>query len=142
MAADMNASAINNESDTFQWQRKKVSKLSVGLPVVKNLFLDVMSFTHTDYYGFSNGDILFSKDLMATIKVVDKFHNLHFPGTRFLIVGGRWNVNSTSIGTDVTNTSRLTYLRSIGKLQLPHTTDYFITPKNIPMERFCRCCGS
>ena len=136
MEVDMNSSPLSIESKKYRWQSRKVSKLSIGLPVVKNMFLDVISSTHTDYYGFANSDILFNKDLMPTLEAVHQFHNTRFPNTSFLIVGGRWNIDAKLVGTDVTNTTRLDHLRSGVEHQPPHTVDVFITSKHYPWKDF------
>lgn len=98
---DMAYNTVNRELDKHSWIRKKVSKSIKKLPIVKNMFVDVMNISHTPYYGYSNSDMLFSKDMLPTIHAIHKYHQETQPNRGFLIVGGRWNINS-----DIQNVTR------------------------------------
>ena len=129
MITSNNDSFITRETDARYWGKLKVTKTELDeLPVVKYMFMDLIEENLSKYYAYANSDMLFGQDLMTTLATIDIYHQLNHNDSGFLIVGGRWNVDTSLIGTDVTNHTHLMHLKSIGELQPGHTTDYFITP--------------
>ena len=130
MCTDTSPSFINNLTDYYKWTKRRISYSIRELPVVPNMFVDVMNSSDTLYYGYANSDILFSKDLIPSLESVHQFHHQHHENEGFLIVGGKRNVQSSLIGLeDVRDYDQLMKLKTNGTVVPGYAIDYFITSK-------------
>ncbi|KAH3721563.1 hypothetical protein DPMN_064811 [Dreissena polymorpha] len=102
-----------------------------GIPVLKHMYRDVMNLFNTSFYAFSNGDILFTKELIHTLAQMIKSttEDMRKP---ILIVGRRTNVENVTIdeGIDWQNIKRIS--KSRGKLFTGLAEDFFITTPTYP----------
>ncbi len=64
-----------------------------GTPVFKDMFIRVRELYNSTFHGFSNGDILFDRSLLRTLKAVAK---LQPPYNSTMVVGERSNFNVTT----------------------------------------------
>ncbi|CAH1800743.1 unnamed protein product [Owenia fusiformis] len=82
------------QSEQFGWTHIPQSKDITILrrPVLKDMFLKAQELSSSDYYGFTNGDILFyGEQLNETIHAVDKFLKAR-QFSAYIIVGMRTNI--------------------------------------------------
>lgn len=62
-----------------------------GLPFVRDMFEDARDRSRAEFYGYSNGDILFSDGLLKTLRALD---SIRLSNDRMLIIGIRKNFHS------------------------------------------------
>ena len=130
---------INDEVDVNPyWSRSPITNTYYGLPVVKNMYLEVQKSADTSYIGFSNSDILYDNLLLKSIRAVHDFHNQTYSfNSSLLIVGQRTDVNITTIGMDVTDDYRIGSLKNEGLTCRTDTIDYFIVnTRGYPWDNF------
>ena len=133
-------SLIKNFSSSYGWLNAPTNHSNQNLPIIKHLYLEAVNITNTTYYGFSNSDILFSRNLITTLRAVDSFHTKNHPGRPFLMVGRRRDVSIKEIGnlTGSFHEDLINDFKSKGKLRGTATIDYFITshPFHYPWAKF------
>ncbi|KAH3721824.1 uncharacterized protein LOC127855562 [Dreissena polymorpha] len=127
-----NESSIINECNQASVITLPLSAVAAGgIPVLKYMYRDVMNLFNTSFYAFSNGDILFTKELIHTLAQMIKSttEDMRKP---ILIVGRRTNVEHITIdeGSDWGNITRIS--KSKGKLFTHVAEDYFITTQTYP----------
>ncbi|XP_067651731.1 uncharacterized protein [Haliotis asinina] len=113
------------------WEVLPVSKTAaLGVPVLKYMFLDAIRRFKSNFYAYSNGDILFDEGLINTLRTVV---SAYFPPTNpILITGQRTNVQNVT-AAEATKMERLsTIAKQRGKLFITLAEDYFITDSTFP----------
>ncbi len=113
-----------------EWEVLPVSKTAAGIPVLKNMFIDVMSKYRSVFYGYCNGDILFDGGLIDTLLTIANASLRD--DTPILIIGRRTNVVNVTEqeSRDASNLSTIAKKR--GKLFMTLAEDYFITSPSFP----------
>ncbi|KAK3085019.1 hypothetical protein FSP39_022943 [Pinctada imbricata] len=115
------------------WKVLPIKRAFKGIPILKNMFLDAMKEVSSLFYAYSNGDILFTNQLIESLKaiLVSRFVNLSNP---VMVVGRRTNViditrKEASSWDNITNTAN-----ARGKLFIADAEDFFITTKVYPWK--------
>ena len=103
-----------------------------GIPVLKFMFLDVISTYNTPFYGFGNSDILFTDSLIETLAWINVSVNLDKP---VLIIGKRTNINYVGAKETETWKKLSAVASSRGKLFRGLAEDYFITSRFYPWKK-------
>ncbi len=122
---DIPSGILIDQAKRSGWKIYRVPKVNKNnMPFVKEMYFDVQTRVNSTYYGFVNGDILFTKGLVKTLKKVAFDFNVI--NSTVLIIGRRLNV-----WTDYNSTKWLYKFNDIlrksqnGKLYSTHAEDYF-----------------
>ncbi|KAK3611758.1 hypothetical protein CHS0354_014105 [Potamilus streckersoni] len=105
-----------------------------GIPAIKDMYKQARELYNTSWYGYFNGDILLTEDILETLKYVSSVSD-NFPNASILIIGRRMNVlNVTS--EEVTKMNGIKEsARSRGSLYEIDAEDYFITNRLFPWNK-------
>lgn len=130
-----NCSKVKLISEQAGWTVLPVIREAAACPILPDMFLEAQRKFRSTYYGYANGDLLFTDGLMKTLeKIFCKFQN----DKKILIVGRRTNVNSSLLsginsqfGDEVED-----YAIKYGERFQPDALDYFITNTLFPWENF------
>lgn len=114
------------------WNTLPIVKTGIGIPVLKDMYMTAMSKFNTRFYGYANGDILFTDNLLVTLFGV--MTNIHLKDNNVLITGQRTNVLGVSKRESTSYNSLREMLITRGKLFTPWAMDYFITTNNFPWK--------
>lgn len=122
------------------WTVLPVTLEAAGTPVLPAMFHDVMMKYKSRYYGFANGDILFTKKLTDTLEqIACQVESGSITDEKgILIVGRRINVPADKL----TDESALSWWKleqfsnQYGKLFQSDAEDYFITDSKYPWATF------
>jgi hypothetical protein len=119
-------------AEAYGWKTQRPPVTSRGLPVVKHMFIRALEMYNTPYYGYANGDILFTNDLMISLQGIS---NYTFHGIKgLLIVGKRINYNvslhSTQPLSHPYTFERVKQIAENSTLFQASAQDYFIVTKN------------
>ena len=127
-----NESEVGEECGRQGWDVFPVRVAAAdGIPVLKYMYHDVMAAYNTTFYAYSNGDILFTENLIDTLVSLINSLDLQKPA---LIIGKRTNVNNVT-EVEGSNWGNLTSIaKSRGKLFTGYAEDYFITPRIYPWK--------
>lgn len=127
-----NQSSVAKECRRHGWDVFPIRVWANGeIPVLKFMFLDIISFYNTSFYGFSNSDILFTDSLIETLTWLRKLRMISEP---VMLVGKRTNVNYVG-KEDIVTWKRLNEVASFrGKLFRGLAEDYFITSRYYPWK--------
>ena len=115
--------------ETFGWLTVRPPSTLYGLPVLKELFIRAQQLYSTPYYGYANGDLLFTDDLLVTLRAISGYH---FHGNKgLLIVGRRTNFNLTDLSSAHRYSFEEVRWRALnGSLFQYNAQDYFIVTKD------------
>nr|XP_022304841.1 uncharacterized protein LOC111111937 [Crassostrea virginica] len=112
------------------WRTLPVLKSKIGIPVLKNMYLEAMEQFNSTFYAYANGDILFTDTLLTFLRSVSENETLL--NNTLLIVGQRTNVKNVSAKEAVNFALLKNASKTRGKLFTTWAEDYFITTKNFP----------
>ena len=112
------------------WRTLPVLKSRIGIPVLKNMYLEAMEQFHSTFYAYANGDILFTDTLLTFLRSVSENETLL--NNTLLIVGQRTNVKNVSAEAAVNSALLKNASTTRGKLFTTWAEDYFITTKKFP----------
>ncbi|XP_060073237.1 uncharacterized protein LOC132553050 [Ylistrum balloti] len=125
-----NDSRIKKQSRDHGWTVFPVMSVGVeGIPVLKAMFQKVIQNFSTPYYGFANGDILFTETILESMLAARKYFN---HDENVMLTGRRINV------PHLTNKELVSYkfmekaAKERGNLFVISSEDYFITTKHFP----------
>lgn len=124
-----NSSALAAEARTSGWDVMPVSRASVGMPILKNMYLDAMAKYNSTLYAFANGDLLFTKSLVSTLLTVLTAWHLPLDTSPLLIVGLRTNVQNVTSSESATFDDITQTALTRGKAFIKMAEDYFIADK-------------
>lgn len=112
------------------WQTLPLQKAgNGGMPILKYMYLAAIENFRSDFYAFSNSDILFNGGLLKTLVTAKYTYDLTIP---ILITGTRYNVPNIT-DTEAKERSNLANIaKGRGELFLPWAADYFITTSSFP----------
>ncbi|XP_033735981.1 uncharacterized protein LOC117324303 [Pecten maximus] len=123
-----NDGQITKQSRDHGWTVFPVTHAGIdGIPVLKTMFQQVIREFSTPYYGFANGDILFTDTLLESLSVTRKYFN---HDENVMLTGRRINV------PHLTNKELVSYkymekvAKDRGELFVISSEDYFITTKH------------
>ncbi|KAK3086495.1 hypothetical protein FSP39_019205 [Pinctada imbricata] len=133
-----NESYVKKEALSKGWQVLpiRVTATKEKVPVLRHMFMDVMRVSNTPFLAYVNGDMLFTKSIVATLKSLQKairssLFNASYP---VLIVGQRLNVMNVSADEIKSEDKIRAMAKSRGKLFTEWGEDYFITTRNYPWK--------
>ena len=112
------------------WRTLPVLKSQIGIPVLKNMYLEAMKQFNSTFYAYANGDILFTDTLLTFLMSINKNETLL--SNTLLIVGQRTNVKNVSAEEAVNFDLLKNASTTRGKLFTTWAEDYFITTKKFP----------
>ena len=95
----------------------------LGLPFLKDIFIDLQRKHKSTFYGYVNGDILFDESLVRTLLGVTKYLKSI---SNILITGRRINYKMNR--EKITNLGEVKNMSLNGQLFTTDAEDYFITP--------------
>lgn len=119
---------LSNRVRKAGWDVMLPKTSSIGVPILKFMYLDVMKKYNAHFYGYSNGDLLFTHTLVKTLLKL-KPYSEH----PMLIVGQRTNVRDVT-ESQASSHENITLLAKKGKLFTPWGEDYFITDSKYPWK--------
>lgn len=115
------------------WHVYQAPAILCDVPVLRFMFADVMTKFDSVFYGYANGDILFTENLVETLTLIKQYHKqMAKPPHNFssvFVTGRRTNVDITNL-TEVWETQTVTQLARRGNLMTAYGQDYFIMTKN------------
>lgn len=104
-----------------------------GAPVLRTMFQTVQKlYTSSQLYGYVNSDIVFSENLLETLKHVIAVTNLSAP---VFMTGRRTNVENLTPAEAESSESLQKVAKSRGGLFGANAEDYFITNKAFPWDK-------
>ena len=130
-----NCSKVQQISKRAGWTVLPVIQEAADCPVLPSMFLEAQHKFDSTFYGYANGDLLFSDGLVKTLqKIRCEFRDKK----KLLIVGKRTNVFASlltelnsQLGKEVEE-----YVVKYGERFQPDALDYFITDQFFPWENF------
>ncbi|KAL3873608.1 hypothetical protein ACJMK2_036704 [Sinanodonta woodiana] len=107
-------------------------------PVLKQMFHTVQQQFKTDFYGYSNGDLLFEEGLYKTLQKIACQMNETIRTKPILIVGKRTNIDAEILNSGVVSSGQKMqeYAMSFGNLFHADALDFFITNTVFPWQDF------
>ena len=127
-----NESSVASECEKQGWEVFPIRVAAAGgVPVLKFMYVDVIAAFNSTFYGYANGDILFTNQIVETLLSIAKAIDLE---KATLIVGKRTNVVNVTEdeGSSWENITRISKER--GQLFTGYAEDYFITQRNYPWK--------
>lgn len=122
------------------WEILPVTQEAVGVPVLPDMFQDVMKKYRSPFYGFANGDLLFTGKLTDTLEqIFCKMTNGEINVDKgILIMGRRINVPADILTSEsaVSWPKLEQFANQYGKLFQSDAQDYFITDARYPWSTF------
>ncbi|XP_069113165.1 uncharacterized protein [Argopecten irradians] len=126
-----NNNIISKEVRKKGWNSLPVHQASFGIPVLKFMYRDVLKVAKSHFYGYSNGDIIFTSTLIHTLTAV--VNSTVIPKDRpIMIIGRRTNVLNVTPEEASSEESVSKTARKRGKLFTDYAEDYFITTADYP----------
>ncbi|KAK3611769.1 hypothetical protein CHS0354_014120 [Potamilus streckersoni] len=124
-----------NKVQFIYWNIVTLSPNSkTGIPIIKDMYVQANKLYNTSWYGYFNGDILLTEDILETLEYVSSVSD-NFPNASILIIGRRINVlNVTSEEVRKINGVKES-ARSRGSLYEIDAEDYFITNRLFPWTK-------
>jgi hypothetical protein len=74
---------------------------SLGTPYIASMFEQTIARYDAEFYGYVNGDILFTEEVVTTMKAVSAAIQRGEVDRRVLVFGRRFNVNMTEDVADL-----------------------------------------
>ncbi|KAJ8321514.1 hypothetical protein KUTeg_000935, partial [Tegillarca granosa] len=117
-----------------EWDVLPLNKVSKeGIPVLKNMFIEIISRYRSTFYGFANSDILFTSELIHTLHGV-LTTSLFDTAKPAMFIGQRKNVENMCDGIGE-KWKAIDFISSkSGSLFHEAAQDYFITNKIFPWK--------
>lgn len=119
------------EAKSRGWNVLPVTKTAVGIPILKYMYLQAMSKFKSKFYAYSNGDILFTDGLVATLLSALSFKVDY--SVPMMMVGQRTNVQYVT-AQEASTFDNVAKAGKRGKLFTTFAEDYFITTPNYPWK--------
>ncbi|ELT98933.1 hypothetical protein CAPTEDRAFT_218061 [Capitella teleta] len=117
---DAVARNISETASQLGWNVRPVPKYHKNVPVLRHMFIEAQNISQTPYYGYANGDILFTNTLLDTLSGVYDYRLKNV-----LMVGRRTNVYVSK--KDLVTSSSVTMQARNASLFMTNAQDYFIT---------------
>lgn len=143
MLPNVNLIVFSNSKEVKYYSKRAgftvlpIMVVAEGVPVLPAMFTAATNQFKSEFYGFANGDILFTRTLVDTLEHI--LCNLEESSRRrgVLIVGRRYNVPASRVTDEVaTSWNRLDRLSRTSSLFQADAEDYFITDKAYPWDTF------
>lgn len=134
-----NSSSLAEQARAHGWQTLPVSREAVGVPILKNMYLDAMDRFNSTLYAFANGDVLFTLSLIHTLLAILTSPHLPLDSQPVLVVGTRVNVNMVTARETETFDDIINMARMRGKVFTTMAEDYFVTDRYVKCSCICLC---
>ncbi|XP_053400113.1 uncharacterized protein LOC123542351 isoform X2 [Mercenaria mercenaria] len=132
-----NSTGVKYYSAEAGFQVLPIIEEASGAPVLPAMFGAVMKKFQSEFYGFANGDILFTKTLVDTLEHVLCSLGQIRRQNGILIVGRRVNVPARLVTDKIAMSwKQLDRISHSGSLFQSDAEDYFITDKSYPWHKF------
>ncbi|XP_076449192.1 uncharacterized protein LOC143285679 [Babylonia areolata] len=129
-----NETEMTSQAQKFGWETLPVSRTAIGVPVLKNMYLDAMSNFNSTLYAFANGDILFTKGLLDSLRAILDDPALPLDKHPLLVIGRRTNVAMVTEAESATFDNITRIAKDRGKLFMAMAEDFFITDRKFPWD--------
>ena len=126
---------VFEEAFQNQWMAlpEKSNRKCAGPPLLPHMFVDAkMRVDDAFLYGFSNADILFSDNLLRTIKFLETSPDLR--NKSFMVIGRRTNFDFHLHAAEFISKDDIDKLVSQTE-QVQKSSDYFFTTKDFPWDK-------
>ena len=124
------ASVWAERARTSGWQVRHVPRTKVGLPVLKDMFLDIITSSKDDddalFYAYANSDILFDESLVTTLLYIARVYKQISYG--LFMTGRRTNVPIEMVG-GLTSSKQVKDISEKGQEGPPNAEDYFVVTR-------------
>ncbi|KAK3609305.1 hypothetical protein CHS0354_038013 [Potamilus streckersoni] len=134
-----NDAKVKDYSEKAGWLVLPIGTTVAGdAPVLKQMFHTVQQQFKTDFYGYSNGDLLFEEGLYKTLKKIACQMNETIHTKPLLIVGKRTNINAEILDSGVVTSGQKMQKHAVtfGSLFNADALDFFITNYVFPWQDF------
>ncbi|KAL3855446.1 hypothetical protein ACJMK2_014657 [Sinanodonta woodiana] len=105
-----------------------------GIPAISDMYKEARNLFNTSWYGYFNGDILLTEDIVETLEYVSSVSE-YFPNASILIIGRRVNVLNVTSEEVRSQNGIMASARSRGSLYEIDAEDYFITNRFFPWSK-------
>ncbi|XP_052061777.1 uncharacterized protein LOC127701844 [Mytilus californianus] len=122
---------LSKEIKEKGWDVIPPTKTAVGVPILKYMYLEVMKRYSAHFYGYVNGDILLTQNLIDSLQFI--FNSNVNQSEPMLIVGQRTNVKEVT-AEQASTFENITKVSKTGILFTPWGADYFITNAVYPWK--------
>ena len=126
---------VFEEAVKNQWQAlpEKSNRKCAGPPLMPHMYVDAKKHVNDAFiYGFSNADILFSDNLLTTIKFIETSEDLK--NKSFMIIGRRTNFDFHLHPAEFISKTDINKLVS-EREQVQKSSDYFFTNADFPWDK-------
>lgn len=119
---------------SYGWDVIKPLRVENGTkpPVLKDMFRLAMSRYKTEWFGYVNADILFTKDLILNLEMLTKKYNSST--SRIMLTGRRTNVENLTNLNPVSESNIQQFAEQYGRLYKEDAEDFFISTKSFPWQ--------
>ncbi|CAC5385621.1 unnamed protein product [Mytilus coruscus] len=126
-----NEEFVREEAESRGWRVMPIRKSSIGLPILKYMYMDIKKSFSSLFIAYSNSDILFTDSIVKTLIVVLQSN---LSKTNELLLTGR-RINVVNV-TDIEASSSKNILKASerGELYAGDALDYFITTSGYPWK--------
>ena len=98
-----------------------------SVSMLKHLFLDTMRNIHTPFYMYTNGDILYNRNLIQTVRQINLLVENRLIRNKLLIIGRRLNHKITRY---VNREKDIESMAKLSRIFIKEAQDYFIVTRN------------
>lgn len=133
-----NSSEVQYYSQLAGWHTLPVIEEADGVPVLSAMFSAAMEKFDSIFYGFANGDIIFTDSILVTLQRIWCDLIIKQLVQNMLIIGRRVNVPADLITNEVAKSwaQIISISQEHGSLFQTDAEDYFITDRNFPWKNF------
>ncbi|XP_063443069.1 uncharacterized protein LOC134723385 [Mytilus trossulus] len=122
---------VRDEAESKGWRVLPVRNSSIGLPILKYMYMEIQKSFSSPFIAYSNSDLLFTDSIIKTLNVISQ-SNLS-KNNELLLTGRRTNVvNVTSI--EASSAKNILKASKRGELYDGDALDYFITTSGYPWK--------
>ncbi|CAG2197399.1 unnamed protein product [Mytilus edulis] len=122
---------VRGEAESKGWRVLPVKQSSIGLPILKYMYMEIQKSFSSSFVAYSNSDILFTDSIVKTLMMVSQ-SNLS-KTNELLLTGRRINVvNVTAI--EASSFKGILKASERGELYAGDALDYFITTSWYPWK--------
>ncbi|KAK7114843.1 uncharacterized protein [Littorina saxatilis] len=124
-----NSSKLEAQARSHGWETLPVSKVAIGVPILKYMYLDAIKKFNSTLYSFANGDIIFTHSLVDSLQAILSDRSLPLDKNHLLVVGQRTNVGMVKDTEAATFDAIAKVAKARGKLFTTMAEDFFITDR-------------
>lgn len=130
-----NDSFLSKQIEMLGWKSLPIRKTgTTGVPVLRTMYEDVMRVEESYFYGYANGDILFTDDIIKTLQAILKTTISQY--NDIFIMGQRTDVCFVTRNEGKNQNLLRMAAKTRGTIRSPYKIDYFIVKKGYPLYDF------